>query len=177
MRMMHIKSDDLRDWCCDQQILKLMIILVILDRMAWQSCQILILSILILSRENYFVCNKYYGLNVSLVQYRWERGHLSSVSLSCPISFVKEETLLYFLHMFPHECHFPGHCYNLVGYELNRDTNDASTIFICVPIWSVIVVFSGPTNIASRKVMIRIIPSLLVRVGKYLTSLSIVLVV
>ena len=87
---------------------------------------------------------------------------------------VKEETLLYFLHMFPHECHFPGHCYNLVGYELNRDTNDAFTIFICVPIGSVIVAFSGPTNIASHKAMIS---SLLVRVWKYLTSLSIVLVV
>jgi len=79
--------------------------------------------------------------------------------------------------MFPYEFHFPEYRYNLVGYELNRDTNDASTIFICVPIGSVIVAFLGPTNIASRKAMIRTIPSLFVRVWKYLTSLSIVLVV
>ena len=77
--------------------------------------------------------------------------------------------------MFPYEFHFLGYHYNLVGYELNRDTNDASTIFICVPIGSVIVAFLGPTNIASRKAMIRTIPCLFVRV--YLTSLSIVLVV
>ena len=53
--------------------------------------------------------------------------------------------------MFPYEFHFLGYHYNLVGYELNRDTNDASTIFICVPIGSVIVAFSGPTNITSRR--------------------------
>ena len=70
--------------------------------------------------------------------------------------------------MFPHEFHFPGYLYNLVGYVLNRDT-------IMPPIGSVIVDFLGPTNIASRKAMIRTIPCLFVRV--YLTSLSIVLVV
>ena len=70
----------------------------------------------------------YYGLNV-----------VSSVSLPCPISFAKEEILLYFIHMFSYEFYFPGYRYNLVGYELNWDTNDPSTIFICVPIESAIV--------------------------------------
>ena len=146
-----------------------MIILVILDRMAWQSCQILILS-----RENYFVRNKYYRLIVSLLQSRWERGHLFKCLFALSNILCKRRNSSLFSS---YEFYFPGYRYNLVGYELNRDTNDASTIFICVPIGSVIVDFLGPTNIASRKAMISTIPFLFVRVWKDLTSLSVVLVV
>ena len=85
------------------------------------------------TKRELFCTQQVLRVNVILVQSRWERA-FSIVFLPCPISFVKDEILLYFLHMFSYEFHFLGYCYNLVGYELNRDTNDASTLFICVPI-------------------------------------------